>query len=156
MANCKTNCKTLAKGLLQGLLIYLTLPFIGGLYYWRCVDVQAEQHWLNAATAHLRTLRDRCDDPELYAVLDYTIQRYHRVGAWDVMVMPCASTDAISVLGVNCPWCPGITLDPATLRMSLHDGALVLVHEALHDYYPYFGHAHVDPVMKRIEKLEQL
>jgi hypothetical protein len=39
------------------------------------------------------------------------------------------------------------------LEFPIHDGAMVLVHEALHDYWPCFGHAHVDPMMERIEKL---
>ena len=92
--------------------------------------------------------------PDLQGVLDYTIRRYNHIGAWDVMVLPLSCPEpGCKVLGINCPWCPGVTLDPEVLSYPIHEGALILVHEALHDYWPYFGHAHVNP---RIEKLEAM
>jgi len=55
------------------------------------------------------------------------------------------------IIGMNNPLIPGITLDIDALRYPLHIGAMTLVHEALHDYPPYLGHGHVDPIMARLE-----
>jgi hypothetical protein len=143
-----------ARGIVFGLLLYLVAPALAGTWYTGCGDRYTEQLWLNRAVRHLKVLRLRCTDPDLQGVLDYTIHRYNRIGAWDVMVLPLSCPEpGCKVLGINCPWCPGVTLDPEVLSYPIHEGALILVHEALHDYWPYFGHAHVDP---RIEKLEAL
>jgi hypothetical protein len=143
------------KIVVYALLVQLSLPFIGGAYYGQCGDRGPEQWYLDRCIAHLRVLRDRCHEPDLHGVLDYTIRRYNRIGAWDVMVIPLSGPafTRYKTIGCNCPWCPGITLDPCVLEFPVHDGAMVLVHEALHDYWPCFGHAHVDPMMERIEKL---
>lgn len=113
-----------------------------------------EQDWLDDCIAHLRILRADCDDPELQGILDYTIQRYHRIGPGDVAVVrlwQCPyNTEAIAR---NDPLVPGITVDIDLLQYPTHDGAITVVHEALHDYFPYIGHAHITP---REEKLEQL
>ena len=143
------------KVVVYALIVQFSLPFIGGGYYSLCGDRGREQWYLDRCILHLRVLRDRCDDPQLQGVLDYAIRRYSHVGAWDVMFMPLSGPlgKGYEVIGCNCPWCPGVTLDTRVLEFSFHDGAMVLVHEALHDYWPYFGHAHVDPVMERFEKL---
>jgi len=87
-------------------------------------------------------------------VFSYAMQRYHRIGPFDVAVSRC---DCLpfqhNVIGVNAPWVPGITLDIDVLLMPVPEGSMILVHESLHDYYPYFGHGHVDPIMSRLEAL---
>jgi hypothetical protein len=144
--------KQIAVGLLFGFLVCLASPFTGGCWYSFCGD-RFEQEWLDKAIQHIQVLKNNCPDPELRGVLEYTITRYSRVGAWDVMVLPLANCwKGWKTLGCNCPWCPGITLDPEVLDYPSHEGALVLVHEAAHDYYPYF-HPLVNPLMDKIEKL---
>jgi hypothetical protein len=39
------------------------------------------------------------------------------------------------------------------LFYPVHEGAMVLVHEATHDYWPCWGHSYVTPTMKRMEVL---
>jgi hypothetical protein len=125
---------------------YLYLYPSGGEY---------EQAWLNAAIAHLKVMRAHCDDPDLCGVIDYTISRYSRLGRFDVSVQwTVNTTPRHRALAYNCPWLPGLTLDYDLLQYySVEYGAVILCHEALHDYFPYFGHAHVTP---REEKLHAL
>lgn len=146
--------RVLLLALLAVLLVNSVTPFLAGVWYAGCGDRNVEQAWLNRVTRHLTVLREHCDDPDLQGVLDYTIYRYHRIGAWDVMVWPLATIDPrYKVIGCNWPFCPGITIDPEVMTYPISEGALVVVHEALHDYWPCFGHSQVDP---RIDKLEAL
>ena len=69
------------------------------------------------------------------------------------MVMPLPSWPGDKTLGANLPTCPGVTLDVTVLGMPIEEGSLILVHEALHDYWPCFGHAHVTPRMDKLERL---
>jgi hypothetical protein len=143
------------QGILLGLFLGLTPPFIGGVWYSLCGDHRYEQEWLDEATAHLKDMRAACDDPDLCEILDYTIARYHRAGAWDVMVAPCFGVygNGNKTIGINVPWCPGITIDPEVLTWDAEDGAIVVVHEALHDYYPYLGHGHINDREKKFYAL---
>jgi hypothetical protein len=143
-------------GILLGISIGFIAPaYIGGVYYSLCGEHPAEQAYLDRCIAHLRDIRAICDDPDLQGILDYTIQRYSKVGAWDVMFFPLSggfrSDDRIS--GCNCPFCPGITIDTSMLLDRPELTALVIVHEALHDYFPYFGHAHITPREHKFYKL---
>jgi len=112
-----------------------------------------EQLWLDRAINHLVCLRRGCEDPELQDVLDYTIRRYNQIGPFNVSIGRCDwYPRSRKTLGLNNPLCPGVTLDIDLLTdYSLHTGAMVLVHEALHDYPPYLGHSHVYPVMDKLE-----
>ena len=132
---------------------FFVLPFIGGLYYATTGPHIYEQIWLDRAIDHLKVLKTRTSDPDLQRVLDYTIARYSKIGPWDVAVMPLLSFPGDKTLGENCPWCPGVTLDYETLQYPIHTSSLLLVHEALHDWWPCFGHSQVNG---RIEKLERL
>jgi hypothetical protein len=135
-------------------LLYLSVPFVVGLWYSQCGERRNEQQWLNQVICHLKVLRTRTSDPDLQGVLDYTIHRYNHVGPWDVMFFPLANEKpGWRTLGINCPFIPGVTLDPEVMDYPIPEGSLILVHEALHDYWPYFGHTQVTP---RIEKLEAL
>lgn len=153
MANCNCNCnwkswlRCIWLGLLIGAAVGLTAPYMGGVYYSMCGNREDEQAYLDKCIGHLKLMRVHCDDLDLQDILDYTTHRYCRVGAWDVMFMP-ANDPVIgrdgTVLGCNCPWCPGITIDTRCLLLPPEETALIMVHEALHDYYPYLGHAHIN------------
>lgn len=132
------------------LLILLISPYLGGLYYGLTGDHSSEQQCLDKAVAHLKLMHTRCNDADLQGILDYTIRRYNKIGAWDVMVMPL-----IDAVGCNCPWTPGITLDTSVLLFSAEETALILVHEALHDYAPYLGHRHINTREQKLYKLSR-
>ena len=132
--------------------IVLAQPFIGGVYYSLCGDHADEQDYLDLCISRLKVLRAHTADPDLQDVLDYAIRRYHKVGAWDVIFCPLTGN---RVIGCNCPWCPGITLDDSLLLGEPEDAALTIAHEAMHDYFPYFGHAHVTPRENKLKELSR-
>jgi len=139
---------------LSVILFTFVLPYVGGfLGYGTNFGGLAEQLWLDCVIDHLQTLRLNCDDPELDEVLEYTIRRYSRIGPFDVAVSRCnwfPSNDYI--IGHNNPLVPGVIIDLDVLhRYSIHTGAVILVHEALHDYPPYLGHGHITPVIDKLE-----
>ncbi len=113
---------------------------------------EGKQWWLDSCIKHVKLLRFHCTDPDLQDVLDYTIRRYSRIGPYDVAIIPVIDREAIAY---NTPWCPGIVLDPEILFWGRHEAAMVIVHEALHDYPPCLGHAHVYPRMEKLEELWQ-
>jgi hypothetical protein len=95
-----------------------------------------EQRWLDKVIAHLETL----DDPEMQGVIDYTIRRYSHIGPFGVSVQQLPRT----IHGVNNPFCQGITIDSSVLHDPVPFGASVVLHEAMHDYWPHFWHSHID------------
>ena len=134
----------------------LSLPFLGGLYYAFSGNHLDEQYFLDRCVDHLKQCRAVCSDPDLCEVLDYTVQRYNKVGAWNVMFAPLSFpyvAPGMKVVGCNCPWCPGVTLDTCTLLWTPEEAAMVLAHEAMHDHYPYFGHSYVTPREIKIQAL---
>lgn len=136
------------------ILFAFVLPYAGGfLGYGANFGGIAEQYWLDRVVDHLRTLRLDCNDPELDEVLEYTIRRYNRIGPFDVAVSRCDWYPFHNdIIGLNNPLVPGITIDLDVLhRYSIHRGAVLLVHEALHDYPPYLGHSHITPVIDKLE-----
>ena len=147
--NCKQTCWAVVKALVIAHVVLLSVPFIGGVYYSLTGDHSDEQVFLDECIAHLKDCRAACKDKDLCGVLDFAIRRYNKIGPWDVMFLPLADPNPFDkdgkVIGCNCPWCPGITLDPCLLRWSPEAAAMVLAHESMHDYFPYFGHAHVTP-----------
>jgi hypothetical protein len=78
---------------------------------------------------------EECADPELRSVLAYTLTRYDRLGPFDVAVHP-----TVFCAGANAPWCPGITIDSEFMGNPVILAGIIL-HEAVHDYSPCFGHA---------------
>ena len=78
---------------------------------------------------------EECTDPKLRSVLAYTLTRYDRLGPFDVAVQP-----TIFCAGANAPWCPGITIDTEFMA-NPEILAGIILHEAVHDYSPCFGHA---------------
>jgi hypothetical protein len=101
-------------------------------------------------------MRAACVDPDLCDILDYTIQRYHRIGGFDVAVMPCFTPDDSDggyVIGINMPTCPGMCIDPKVLNYPIEIGAMVVVHEAMHDYRPWWGHNHINERERKLYDL---
>lgn len=143
------------RSFLFGIGFWMLLPcFAGGISHWTTFGGLAEQRWLDQAIEHLVALDQKCTDPDLRGVLAYTIERYNRIGPFDVAVTRIwqwLSDDY--VMGINHPLLPGLTLDVDVLALPIHDGALILVHEALHDYWPCLGHAHITPRMNKLEAL---
>ena len=75
------------------------------------------------------------------------------------MVVPLSGpfiTPGGKVIGCNCPWCPGITLDPCLLRWRPEDTALVVAHEAMHKLYPFFGHGHINAREQKLYELSNV
>lgn len=110
----------------------------------------AEQAWLDSVIARVEEIRDTTDDDELRDLLDYTARRYRKIGPFNVNVRSCGPLTA----GLNVPYCPGVTIDPWVVNdtiVGVDLGVGVLVHEARHDYFPYWGHYHFD-VVDRLEK----
>jgi hypothetical protein len=99
-----------------------------------------EQQWLDHVIAHLETKRETCEDPKMQEIIDYTIRRYDYIGPFGVRVVQLPE----DTLGYNNPFCRGVTVDESLLDFSLAFGASILVHEAMHDYFPHFGHYHID------------
>jgi hypothetical protein len=150
------------------LVLTLALSFIiiggprGLLDYYPDPGGAGEQVWLDKAIDHLRCLASQCrHDPELYDVLCYTIVRYDRVGRLDVSFQSLRWFNTHKnkdgwhrCIGHNHPLFPGFIVDHDIRYYPIHEGAGILVHEALHDYWPYFGHAHVTPIMRRYEQMD--
>jgi len=99
-----------------------------------------EQRWLDKVIEHIEIKRDVCEDPEMKAILDYTARRYDSIGFFGVKVVQLPE----SFLGFNAPHCPGIVIDECHLRGSVKSAASTIVHEAMHDYPPYYWHFHID------------
>jgi hypothetical protein len=150
----RSFCRSFIQCLFIAVVIAFLLPYAGGtLGYSTNFGGVVEQLWLDQAIDYLTYLREDCPDEELCGILDYTISRYHKIGPFDVAVSRCDYYPFYEkTLGVNNPLCPGVTLDIDTLTdYTLHDGAMILVHEALHDYPPYLGHSYVYPMLDKLE-----
>lgn len=157
MAICKLIFRVL-RCFILGLVLGLGAPYVAGYLAYGCsFGGIVEQLWLDKAIDHLALLKAACpeEDAELREVLAYAMQRYNRISPFDVAVSRCDwyPLQGGRVLGINNPLCPGITLDIDVLQLPISDGAMILVHESLHDYYPYVGHGHVNPIMARLEAL---
>lgn len=100
---------------------------------------KAEQKWVDRVMAHIEMRLRTCDDPEMQAAFKHALT-YNRVGPFGVRVMQLPE----GYNGFNHPMCPGITIDEDVPHWELKFGAMVLVHEAMHDLPPYFGHSHID------------
>jgi hypothetical protein len=123
---------------------FLILPWLTALLPY---GGDSEQAKLNTVICHLKRCRDVCEDPKMKNVMDYTIRRYSRISPFSVAVMQLRE----DTLALNNQFCPGITLDESVLRFNVPFAASILVHEALHDYPPFFGHSHIDqPYLEKL------
>ena len=98
------------------------------------------QFWLDREMRFIERRIETCEDPEMKEVFEYTVAKYNKIGRFQVRVMQLPE----GTHGYNMPTCPGITIDEEVPHMDLEYGAFVLVHEAMHDYFPCFGHFHID------------
>ena len=141
----------LLKVIKTGIVVSLLAPFT--FYLFKCPN---EQERLDTIIARLTVLEAKCTEPKLKDVLQYTIRRYNYVGRTGVNVQPLPG----DVAGLNPPWVPGVLIDDGVWKDD--DQALItLVHEAMHDYYPWFGHYHMYGTVpaqgyKGITELERL
>lgn len=135
-------------------LVYLALPFAGALF--DCGS-ERDQRWLDAAITHLKLMQAECGDSDLQAVLDYTIQRYNKIGRFNVAVQWTVSINPnCRAMAYNAPWCPGLTLDHDLVESyPIKFGAVILCHEALHDWFPYFGHDHIRDRERKLHDLSE-
>lgn len=101
---------------------------------------EIEQRWLNDVIAHLEARVEVCEDEGMREVMEHVLRRYDYIGPFGVSVMQLPET----ILGLNSPLCPGITIDSAVLLGDVKLGAFVIVHEAMHDYPPWIGHSHIN------------
>lgn len=151
--------KTLTQALRQTfgdvLLAVAFLALLPAYLYLFPAGGTSEQQWLDRVTARIAKMRAQCDDPDLQGVMDYTLRRYSRIGRFEVSVQYTVGLNpATRALGYNWPLLPGVTLDHDVLyRYPVDFGAVVLCHEAMHDYFPYLGHSHINA---REEKLIEL
>jgi len=126
------------------LILFLT-PFVSLLLP---AGSEFDQRKLDCIVAKIERLEAACDDPELKDVLNYTARRYNRIERGGVAIHPmrfCA--------GVNIPWCPGVTIDAECWGYCVNTVLVILVHEAMHDYWPYFGHGHITELERKLERI---
>ncbi len=136
-----------AVGTVIGLFItFISLfPYPGG---------KPEQVWLNHAISYLREIRDICPkNLLLYDRLTYTIENYNKVGVFNVSFQNISS---IGLVGYNDPYIPGIVVNERLLNTPIHYGAGIVLHEALHDWFPYYGHDHIDNIMYQYNLIVQV
>jgi hypothetical protein len=100
----------------------------------------AEQEWLNGVIAHLVECEETCEDERMREMIAYTIRRYDTIGPFGVRVTQLPE----NTLGLNSPFCRGVTLDEEVMDYNADFGAALLVHEAMHDHPPFFCHWHID------------
>lgn len=110
-------------------LVHLVIPHGG----------EAEQAWLDGVIAHLESRRD-CDDPRMAEVIDYTIRRYNKIGPFGVKVIWLPD----DIGGINSPFVRGVKINRCMMDEHVSVGAWILCHEAMHDWFPNFGHTHID------------
>ncbi len=121
----------------MGLLGFLLLPFVMAL---TPGGGKIEQRWLDEVLTHLEARLEGCEDEEIREAMEYTLHKYNTIGPFGVKVMQLPE----SIYGLNFPLCPGIIIDSGVLLEGIELGAFVVVHEAMHDYPPWFGHSHID------------
>jgi hypothetical protein len=112
------------------MLIIFMLPYYSALFH------RAEkEHYVQFTKARqvLAQMLEKCSNLEKKRVIAYALKRYDKLGPFDVSIcsMDCA--------GANVPWCPGITVNPEYFDRPMVL-ALIILHEAAHDYPPYLGH----------------
>ncbi len=99
-----------------------------------------EQVWLDEVVAHLKLKRIDCQDEYILKAIDLTLEKYTVIKPFGVKVLQLPE----GIDGVNNVLCPGVTIDSSILMEGVAVGALVLVHETMHDMPPYIGHTHID------------
>lgn len=96
---------------------------------------------LDRLVGTMEEMRRICKNPELRDLLEFTSQRYRYISRWSVRIVDYGD---LNIAGMNWPHLPGMTLDRWCWD-ECDDNILIglMLHEAMHDYYPYFGHDHM-------------
>ena len=123
--------------LFWGVVGFCIIPYFSNLLPGGGEEVQ---WWLDREIAYIERRIETCDDPEMKRAFEHTVKYYRRAGRFGVRVMQLPN----HLHGYNHPLCPGIVIDEEIPHLGLKYGAKVLVHEAMHDLPPYFGHSHID------------
>lgn len=148
----------MAKGFIAAWVIMILFPVIlGFLSFSTNFGGKADQEWLDRAQFRIYRLILECKDPEVKKVLEYA-HTFKEIGPFSVAVTKCNWAPCkkdMYIAGINSPLCPGMSIDVKTTTDPIDEGALVIIHESLHDYFPYYGHDHVNPVMEKVEALNQ-
>lgn len=132
MRFCKHLCKRLCRCFVVSLLIVFIVPYFSVVLH----RAGPREHAQFAKAQQILTERlARCDHSGRREALAYTLERYDRLGSYNVAVFSVGDC-----AGINIPWVSGITIDPKFFDYPevLAD---LLLHEAMHDYPPYFGHS---------------
>ncbi len=98
------------------------------------------QWWLDCEIAYIERHIETCEDAKVRAAMEYTVEHYRRIGPFGVRVLQLPD----GMHGCNMPTCPGITIDEEVPHLGLKYGAFILIHEAMHNFPPYFFHYHID------------
>lgn len=135
MKHLRCNPCRILGGVIGFAMVFVTIPMLFPS------GTSADQAQLNRLVATMKVMQAECDDPELAGLLEYTSQRYSVIGRLNVRILHLDYTGAA---GMNWPIVPGMTLDGGCWD-NLGDRGLIglLLHEAMHDYPPYFGHDHM-------------
>jgi len=120
------------RAIFVSLLVVFLLPFAWTI---PSAGTSTDQARLDRLIAKIRCLEQRCNEQKLKQVLGYTADRYDRIGRFGVRILPIPLMS-----GINIPWCPGLTISPETWSYDDDIVIQILVHEAMHDMCPWFGH----------------
>jgi len=125
--------------ILAGVIIGLTLLPLG--QYFPKPGTQADKVKLDRLVGTMEEMWWDCDDPELRDLLEFTSSRYRYISRWNVRIFDYGELD---IAGMNWPHMPGMTLDRWCWE-KCDDITLIglMLHEAMHDHYPYLGHDHM-------------
>ncbi len=123
--------------LLWGVIGFCVIPYASNLLPG---GGEVAQAWLDDEIAYIELRIPHCKTLKMREAFQYTVDHYRRVGPFGVRVMQLPD----HVHGYNHPLCPGITIDEEVPHMGRKYGAMVLIHEAMHNFPPYLGHFHID------------
>jgi hypothetical protein len=125
--------------IIAGVFIGLTLLPLG--MYIPNPGTDADRVKLDRLVGTMEAIQRDCKNPELRNLLGFTSQQYRYISRWNVRIVDWGD---LGIAGMNWPHLPGMTLD-RWFWDECDDNILIglMLHEAMHDYYPYFGHDHM-------------
>lgn len=136
MNQLRCNPYRVLSGVLGMVIIFTTFPMLFS------PGTDADQRQLSRLVQKMKVMQAECEDVELAELLGYTSQTYNTISRFNVRIL---SLNCINAAGMNWPVVPGMTLDREIWGNS-SDRTLIglMLHEAMHDYYPCFGHGHME------------
>lgn len=135
MKHLRCNPCRILGGVIGFAMVFVTIPMLFP------PGTSADQAKLSRLVATMKVMQTECDDSELAGLLEYTSQTYDSIGRLNVKIL---HLEDLGAAAVNFPFVPGMSVDRWVWE-TLHDEYLIglLLHEAMHDYYPYLGHEHM-------------